>query len=123
VANELTVNGSLSCSKIPPMSAAVARNITGGLVSVASGIFSEGVISIATSATAFPLGGITSCGWAFFYNSDVVNYITLRNGAAGADFMKLAAGEWMLGPLLPACVPYGLANTTACLVEFLIFSR
>lgn len=105
------------------MSAAVARNITNGLVSVASGVFSEGVISIPTSATAFPLGGVTSLGWSWFYNSDVANYITLRNGASGADFLKLAPGEWMLAPLLPACVPYGIATGGACLIEFLLFSR
>lgn len=105
------------------MVAAVGRNVTGLLFSMSSGVYSQGVLSVATSATAIPLGQVASCGWAFFYNSDSANYVTLRNGSSGADWLRLNAGECAFGPLITSCVPYGVANTSAVLLEFLIFSR
>ena len=117
------MTASLSASKIPPFIAAVGRNITSAQFNMSSGVYSEGVKSIATSATAIPLGGITSCGWAFFYNSDATNFLAIRNGSGGADVIKLKAGEIAMLPLLDACVPYAIADTAACLLEFLIFSR
>lgn len=123
MADELTVTASMSCSKIPPMSAAIGRNISNALFDISSGVYSQGIKSFGTSEAAVPLGAVTSCGWSFFYNSDTANYVTIYNGAGGAVFLKLAPGEFAFCPLTPACVPYILANTAACLVEWLILSR
>lgn len=74
---------------------------------------SAGRISIATSATAIPMGSVATGGWARFKNEDPTNFIKIRAGSGGADVCKLLAGEsaqFRLG----TNTPYAIADTGAC---------
>jgi hypothetical protein len=104
------------------MSSAIARAVTALQFTMTGNLLVEGVVSIATTATAFGLGGVTQPHWAWFKNLDAANYVQLQNGASGAVFARLVAGEVAIVPLDPSMVPYGIANTAAVLVEYMIFS-
>lgn len=79
-------------------------------------------VAILTSATAFPLGQISSLGWCWFYNLDTTNYFEVMNGAAGTDRMRFYPGWGTWVPLMPTWVPYGIANTAAVQVEYALIS-
>lgn len=123
MANEITFSGSLSVYKPSVMGQSIGLSVS-SLVASMSGTTYVGPtnVLIGTSATAFPLGGVTAPHWCGFYNTDTVNYVTIRNGSGGADLVKLLAGEYAFFPMYDSAVPYGVANTAACLVEYVIFS-
>lgn len=122
MANEITLTASLSGYKAAVMGTAKAMSVPSLLASMSGNAVIEGVVSIATSATVIPLGGVTAPHWAAFHNTDTVNFLKIRNGASGADLIKLLAGEWAFVPLLDSSTPYAIADTGACLLEYLIFS-
>ena len=77
--------------------------------------------SIATSSTAINLGALSTPTWAIFINRDPTNYIELKVSSSGAIFAKMLPGEWCILRLgSGAQVPYAIANSGACLMEFLI---
>lgn len=121
MANEITLNAALTVFKSTYMSAAVGRVMTRSFTMTGNYMI-EGVVTVATSATAIPLGSITSPHWAYFLNTDTTNYVTIRNGAGGTDLIQLLAGEAFFGPLLSTSVPYAVANTAACVLEYMIIS-
>lgn len=104
------------------MSGAIARSIAAGSYNMSGTYHSEGTLLVATAATAVPLGQVTAPHWAWFKNLDATNFVTVRNGAAGADLIKLLAGEIAMVPLLDTSAPYAVANTAAVLLEYAIFS-
>jgi hypothetical protein len=122
MANEITVTLSLTVNKPAVMTSALSRAVTAALFTMTGNPWVGATQLIGTSATAIGLGGITAPHWAYFHNLDATNYLTIRNGAAGADLLKLLAGEYALCPLLDTAVPYAVANTSSCLLEFLILS-
>lgn len=124
MANEITVTGSLTVNKPTVMSSAIARSIVNGQFNMAGNFYVEGTISVSTSGVVIPLGQVTAPHWAWFKNLDSVNFLTIRNGSGGADLLKLLAGELTPGgvPLLDTSTPYAVANTAACLLEYLIVS-
>jgi hypothetical protein len=122
VANEIAVSASLSVNKATAMSGAIARSIAAGSYNMSGTYHSEGTLLVATAATAVPLGQVTAPHWAWFKNLDATNFVTVRNGAAGADLIKLLAGEIAMVPLLDTSAPYAVANTAAVLLEYAIFS-
>lgn len=122
MANEISLTASLTAYKPSIMSSALSRAVSGFLATMTGNFIVEGTISIATSATLIPLGQVTAPHWAAFHNLDATNFLTIRNGSGGADLLKLLAGEWAFCPLLDTSVPYGVANTAVCLLEYLIFS-
>jgi hypothetical protein len=91
-----------------------------------------GELTVSTSATAVPLGTLSgsNLGMAFFRNLDPTNYITLFNGsgnssAALAQLYGAANGADVYGGfawlwLPPACVPYALASTANCQMQYLL---
>lgn len=91
--------------------------------------FSAG-FSVPTSATAIPMGGITTPRYAGFWNLDPTNYITIQNGSGGSEFIRLLGagagagpyGDACILPLGPAVVPYAIANTSPCLMAYFIAS-
>lgn len=121
--NAISFTGSLTVYNPTSMAAAVARSVTDLLFNQTGDMYVQGTMSIATSATVIPLGGVTNPHWAFFMNHDDTNNLTIRNGASGADLIQLFPGECAFVPLAVASVPYGLANTAACELEFMIFMR
>ena len=122
MANEITLTSSLSAFKAAIMSAAVGRSVSGAQFTMTGNFYVEGTISVATSATVIPLGQVTAPHWAYFHNLDATNYLTIRNGSGGTDLLKLLAGEYAFVPLLDTSAPYAIADTAACLLEYLILS-
>lgn len=122
VANEITLTASLSCYKPAVMSSAIGRSVTNLLFNMSGNLYTQDTMSVATSATVIPLGAVTAPHWAFFNNLDPTNFIKIRNGSGGADLIKLKPGECCFVPLLDTATPYAIADTGACLMEYLIIS-
>ena len=81
--------------------------------------------SIGTTEEALDLGELgTSIGWSAFVNRDVTNYLELRSATgASNDIIKIPAGMGCLfhwGSDVTA--PFAIANTAACILEFVICS-
>lgn len=122
MANEITLTASLTVNKPSVMSSALSRAVTNFLANMSGNFTIEGTISVTTSGTTIPLGQVTAPHWSFFHNLDSVNFLTIRNGSGGADLLKLLAGEYAFCPILDSSTPYAVANTAACLLEYLIVS-
>jgi len=122
MANEITFTASLSISKPSVMSSPIGRAVTNLLFTMNGNFTVEGTILVGITATVIPLGQVTAPHWAFFNNLDPTNFLTIRNGAAGADLIKLKPGECCFVPLLDTSVPNAIANTAPVLMEFLIVS-
>ena len=84
---------------------------------------SRGVTSVATSAAALELAGVTTPGGvALFKNLDATNYVEIGWDDSGfVAAVKLLAGQVALVPLVNA--PWAKANTGACLLQYTIFDR
>lgn len=104
------------------MSSVIGRAVTNLLFTMTGNPYIEGVLSVLTSATVIPLGSVVAPHWSFFNNLDVTNFVKVRNGASGADLVKLKPGECAFFPLLDTAVPYAIADTATCLMEYLILS-
>lgn len=77
--------------------------------------------SIATTATAINLGGITTGGFIFGINRDSTNYLELRSGLTGTDLVKCKAGEPFFFRISgDTAAPYAIANTSACELEYVL---
>lgn len=120
MSSEITVTASLSYTKSAVTESAVARSVSNLSFNQTGSGYQQGTLSIATSATVIPLGGITAPHWAYFLNMDTTNFIKIRNGASGADLIKLRAGECAFVPLLDTATPYAIADTATCLLEYLL---
>jgi hypothetical protein len=123
MANEITINASLSFSKAGVTINPVGATFTNLQFNVAGLNYVENVLSVGTSATVIPLGSVTAPHFAVFQNMDPTNYLTIFNGASGAVLARLRAGEPALIPLDPAAVPYATANTAACVLSYLIIAQ
>ena len=82
-----------------------------------------GVISVATTATVIPVGGVTAPHLAGFYNDDSTNFVKIRNGSSGADVLRIPAGKKICVLLEPTGTYYAIADTAACLLHYVIFDR
>lgn len=122
MANEITLTASLSAYKASVMSSAIGRSITGATFTMTGSPYILSEVSVAITATLIPLGAVTAPHWAYFKNLDATNFLKIRNGATGADLAKLLPGEVAFVPLNDAAVPYAIADTGACLLEYLILS-
>lgn len=123
MANEITLTASLSGYKAAIMGSAVAKSVTNFLATMTGNIIAEGSVSIATSDTAIPMGQVTQPNWCAFHNCDSTNFIKLKTASGGAYFARLYAGAWAFFPLeITLTAPYALADTAACVLEYLIFT-
>lgn len=122
MANEFTISLSLSGYKSSVMSSAKSRAIQAMVDSMSGTPVAEGILLVATSATVIPMGSVTAPHWAFFYNTDSTNFVKVRNGASGADVLKIRAQKANVCSLLDSGTFYAIADTAACYLEFLIFS-
>lgn len=121
------MTGSITINKPSVMSSAFSRAFTGILRNMGGNFITYGTMAVTTSALAIPLGQVTAPHWAYFLNLDPTNYIQLMNGASGAVFARLLGGsapdgDMSLVPLDPACIPYAIANTASCQMEYAIAS-
>lgn len=93
------------------------------MATISSKKYLKGKQSIGTSEEAINLGEASAPGYALFINRDETNFIELRVGTAGAKFAKLKAGEVALLRLgSGAQVPYAIADTAACQLEYFILN-
>jgi len=122
MANEVTVNASLAYADaegttIPPLT------IVDLLMTISTKKHIWTKQNIGTSEEAINLGEVTSLGYALFINRDPVNFVELRVATGGAKFAKLRAGQVAMLPLgSGAQVPFAIADTAACQLEYLIIS-
>lgn len=77
-------------------------------------------LSVQTTPTLIPLGGISTPHYSAFYNTDPTNYVVLHNGSSGAHFVLLNPGEFAVLPLDPGSTPYATANTAPVVLEYMV---
>lgn len=124
MANEITLTGSLSAYKSTVMSSAIGRSFAGLLFNMTANVFSFGSVSVGfAAAEAIPLGEVTTPHWTFLVNKDSTNFVTVRNGLSGADLIQMYPGEPAIFPMRITATPYWLADTAACVCEFLVLGR
>lgn len=122
MANELQFSGALSGFKPSVMANAVGRAVVSLIMNMGGNFYSEGSISVGTSSTVIPLGQVTTPHWSVFQNIDSINYLQLQIANGGGIFGRLYPGYVAFLPLDPGVVPYAIANTAACVLDYLIFS-
>lgn len=121
MANEVTVNASLVIKDATSPTRALQSGDVSADITTDAQIFQK--MSVATAATAVPVTGLTTPGWAIFINRDATNYIDLYtdNGANKKHFARLNPSKPALLFLGADCLtPYAKAHTAACIMEFLI---
>lgn len=81
-----------------------------------------GVQNISTTAETLSMGDTGTAGYAFFRNTDTVNYIEIGTGTTTfTTFMKLKAGESSI-VRLGTNAPSARANTAAANLQYFILS-
>lgn len=122
MANELTLNSSLSFAK-SNRKAAISKQIK---VNVTGDKFVHLIVAIGTSAEDLSayLAELGTLGYGWFYNHDSTNFIDImhHNGGSPLDFGRLKAGE-LSGPFRLNITAANLkfqADTDVCDLEFLI---
>jgi len=76
--------------------------------------------TIGTSEEALQLGEVTAGGYMIIVNRDATNFVEIRPNTAVADLCKLKAGEGTILRLAADAVPYAIADTANCEVEYII---
>ncbi|MEM9354586.1 MAG: hypothetical protein AAGB04_00090 [Pseudomonadota bacterium] len=115
MANEATLSINLQFSK----GGKSASMRAGGLqVDVAGTKYIQNVQTIGTSAEAIDLGDIAAPGLMMVRNRNASGSINFREGASGADFVKVLAGE-VATFRLAGTAPYAI-GTENSEIEYLI---
>lgn len=121
MANELTMGASLSYQK--GNSPTIDWSKSGKKVTVSGNTYTMATVSVGTSEEAIPLAEVTAAGALMAVeNLDDTNYIEIRD-ATGASHDVIR-----VGPREPALfrfgsdvtAPYWIANTAACLVQYIL---
>lgn len=137
MANEITLNVSVSLYKPSSMTAAIARSMLGALRNMAGNFSSYGELSVGSSvgsnAVVVPLGGLvpaTNSGtgiagsphYAWFYNNDLASTIRIVDGNQGSSIIaELAPNDVGLIPLYGNCKPYAYCpQSGAPILEYFI---
>ena len=119
MANEITLSASLAITK---------NDDDDDDLSVVAAQFNQtanttlkGKVSVATSEQALSLPAGT-LGWAIFRNLDYTNYLEIRSATGSSnDIIKIPArGVAMFHFGSDVTAPYAIANTAACILQFLI---
>lgn len=119
MADELTLTLKVSYSKNGVTLA--PADVSNKKITISGNAAKHFVQNIGTTEEAIDLGDVTTGGWWFAWNRDSTNWVEIRVGTGGADFVRLEAGEFFAGRLSPDnAAPYAIADTAACNVEFLI---
>ena len=121
MANEITVNASLAYADSEGTEDSLA--VVNFLKTVATKLTNHHKQSIGTTEVAINLAGLTTPGFMIAINRDATNFVELRVATGGAKFARLDPGGVALVRLgSGAQVPFAIADTAACQVEFLICS-
>lgn len=129
MADELTISASLDFDdgRGTPVGISVSRI----LATLATRKKNSQIQTIGTTEEAIQLGEVTTPGYAIFRNLDTTNFVDLRVATGGAKFARLlpdtngdGSGGIALLYLGPgAQVPFAIADTDACDIEFLICAQ
>lgn len=115
MAGELSLRVSLSFAK----SSAEVQRSKGISVDVTGDAFTHEVQSVGTSEEALAQGAdLGTPGYVLILNLDGTNYVEVGS-TTGVYDIKLLAGEWACYRHNSATL-YAKANTSACLVEYII---
>lgn len=121
MANEFTLNASLAYEDSEEAEAELA--VIDLIASITSKKYTKVKFTVGITEEAIPLGEATSPGWALFINRDPTNFIELRVATSGAKFAKLKPNEFAFLRLgSGAQVPYAIADTDVCQMEYLLFN-
>jgi hypothetical protein len=123
MANEITPVGSLSYLDSENTSEQLVIPTT-FLASVTTKKVMRLKQAIPTTEVALNLGGIAAPGYVLIINRDPTNYVSLRRATGETEAAHLDAngGFALLKLGSGAQVPFLIANTAACQVEFLLIS-
>lgn len=115
MANELNLSASLSFSK----GGAVVDKALTATISVTGDAFSHEILSIAitTPTLLVESASLGTPGYVFIKNLDATNFVSV--GITGSYTVKLKAGEFALFRYASTSL-YAVADTAACLVEYII---
>lgn len=122
MANEITLNGSLSYSDSDETEVELA--IEDFLASVSTKRPFKAKMSVTTAEVAIGLGPVTSLGLAMFVNRDATNYLELRSATGAAnDIIKILPGEFAIFRFgSDVTAPFAIANTNTCVMEYVLCS-
>lgn len=121
MADELQLSARLKFAKGARNADTDGMGITGLTFDVSGTDFIHASQSIATSATAIDIGGITACGYMVVVNRDSTNYVEISRAtlSSGQGTIKLLAGEFAVFRL-GSNTPYAIADTAAVEIEYII---
>lgn len=94
-------------------------HVSGDQVTVTGTKCLKNVQTIGTSAEQLYVGDMTTPGYMICRNMDATNYLEIRDGSAGADVIKLKAGESACFRLATTN-PYAIANTDSCALQYMV---
>jgi len=117
MANEIQASGNLGFTK---GSLSAALQFAQANFTMAGTNYERFSMSVPTSATAIPLGGITTPGWFLIVNKDLTNYVEIYVSSGGATSgIKIPAGGVAMGVFI-AAAPALKANTAGCVCDILL---
>lgn len=128
MANEFSLDWSISFAKAG-VTVPSGSNVSSPLsvvfpptqFTVAGSTFVAGDVSVLTSETTIPLGGVTSPHWAYFWNLDATDYLQIRPGIGLTALCRLYPGEGSPIPLDPSITALkAIANTATVLLRYMI---
>ena len=119
MANEITLNGSLSITNgsfketFNPGQIRITQSAQGG---------NAGVWIVGTTTEAMPAGDVSNKGYLCLRNLDATNFVTLyaTTGGNGREFGKLNAGEYAIFRMSPSKSLVGKADTANVKVQMLL---
>lgn len=123
MSNELSFSASFKYTGLTVNLDGLDFELVAQRLSVSGTPYVRGTLTTATtSATAIPLGGVSSCGWAVFKNLSA-NAFTIRAGSGGTAVLTIPAGFGY--PIyLATNTPYAAcASASSSSLEFLILSQ
>lgn len=106
MANEITLNGSLSVFKPSIMAQAAGFSVNNFIASMGGTTWDQGTVLIGTGPTRIPLSQVYTPHWACFLNTDPTNFVNLfyNNTGLAYSFIQLNAGEPCFVPINPAAI-------------------
>lgn len=124
MANEITVKALLSYVNSAFNIPTESLGIDGVAFTITGKLFVKGTVSVGIAESAIPLGGIGSLGWGVFKNNDPTNFVSIRVGTGGSKIIKLKPGECAVFRFgVDITAPYWIADTAACIVDYMILEN
>lgn len=118
MANELTITTTMNYSNAGVIESMTKQNLQ---VTVTTNRSTRIVMQAEVAGTNLDLGGVSNLGYILIRNMDSTNFVTITNASDTAQ-LKLKAGEWSLFRLNTGITPKVIADTGACLIEYLLIS-